>query len=186
MKKKREMKKNKDINALLALLIWAVVAFFIGIGLNVVSVITTPKEPQDTIWEYHRDTVFQDLYWYDTITHDNIIDHYITKTDTVYGKDGTEIALNWEKKTYADTLTNDGDTVSYKAYVAGINPSLDSITFKTNHKVITNTEIAHIQPPKQKKKLKDYVYYGFGVSAGYDPFINKPVMCIGASAGIRL
>lgn len=179
------MKKNKDINALIALLIWAIIAFCIGVGLNVASVIIQP-EPQDTIWEYHRDTVFQDLYWYDTITHDNIIDHYITKTDTFYTSDGEQVALNWEKKTYADTLTNDGDTVSYKAYIAGISPTLDSITFKTNHRVITNTVTAYIPAPKQKKKFKDYFYYGFGVSAGYEPFLGKPAVVIGASAGIRL
>ena len=176
---------NKDIKNLLVLLIAVITSFLVAIAINLASVVKLPEmEIPDTVWRYRVDTLYEDVIWHDTVP--NVIDNYITKTDTVYTKDGSEIALNWEKRTYADTLTSDGDTVSYKAYLAGIDPVLDSISIKTSHKTIVNTEIAYIQPPKQKKKLKDYLYYGVGVSAGYDPFNRKPAMIVGAQAGIRL
>ena len=117
------MKKNKDINALLALLVWAIIAFMIGLGLNVVSVIMQPQEPQDTIWEFKtdtiewHDTVYQDVYWTDTLP--QYIDNTIIKTDTFYTKDGTEIMLEASNKVWADTLTNGEDSVAYWAYTSG-------------------------------------------------------------------
>ena len=175
----------EDMRGLMVVAIAAIIAFLIGICVNVATV--QPDVTTDTIYEHYTDTVWQDREFYDTITFDNVIDHYITKVDTVYGKDGSEIALQWSKKTYADTLTSQGDTVSYKAYLSGIEPVLDSISFKYNKPVITNTNTLTVQVEKAKKKrLGDYVYYGFGVSAGYDPFNQKPCIVIGASAGIRL
>ena len=175
----------KDLKGLAALLVIAVIAFLIGICVNVATV--QPDVTTDTIYEHYTDTLWQDREFHDTITNDNIIEHYITKVDTVYGKDGSEIALQWAKKTYADTLTSQGDTVSYKAYLSGIKPTLDSIQFKTNHRIVTNTNTLTVQVEKAKKKrLGDYVYYGFGVSAGYDPFNQRPAIIVGASAGIRL
>lgn len=183
------MEKNnniyEDLKGLMVVAIAAIIAFLIGIAVNVATV--QPDVTTDTIYEHYTDTVWQDREFYDTITLDNVIDHYITKVDTVYGKDGSEIALQWSKKTYADTLTSQGDTVSYKAYLSGIEPTLDSIQFKTNHRIVTNTNTLTVQVEKaRKKRLGDYFYYGLGVSAGYDPFNQRPAIIVGASAGIRL
>lgn len=177
--------KYEDLKGLMVVAIAAIIAFLIGICVNVATV--QPDVTTDTIYEHYTDTVYYDREFYDTITFDNVIDHYITKVDTVYGKDWSEIALQWSKKTYADTLTSGQDTVSYKAYLSGIEPTLDSIQFKTNHRIVTNTNTLTVQVEKaMKKRLGDYFYYGFGVSAGYDPFNQKPAIIIGASAGIRL
>ena len=182
------MEKNNfwtDIKGLMVVVIAAIIAFLIGVCVNVATV--QPDVEVDTTYIFQTDTVWQDREFYDTITNNNVIDHYITKVDTVYGKDGSEIALQWSKKTYADTLTSQGDTVSYKAYLSGIEPVLDSISFKYNKPVITNTNTLTVQVEKAKKKrLGDYFYYGFGVSAGYDPFNQRPAIIVGASAGIRL
>lgn len=184
------MEKNnniyEDMRGLMVVAIATIIAFLIGIAVNVATV--QPDVTTDTIYEHYTDTVWQDNVITDTITNDNIIEHYITKVDTVYGKDGSEIALQWAKKTYADTLTSQGDTVSYKAYLSGIEPVvLDSISFKYKKPVITNTNTLTVQVEKaRKKRLGDYLFYGFGVSAGYDPFNQRPAIVIGASAGIRL
>lgn len=178
--------KYEDLKGLAALLVIAVIAFLVGLCVNVATV--QPDVTTDTIYEHYTDTVYYDREFYDTITFDNVIDHYITKVDTVYTKEGSELTLQWAKKVYADTLTSGQDTVSYKAYLSGIEPvALDSISFKYNKPVITNTNTLTVQVEKaRKKKLGDYVYYGFGISAGYDPFNQRPAIVIGASAGIRL
>ena len=183
------MEKNnniyEDMRGLMVVAIAAIIAFLVGLCVNVATV--QPDVEVDTTYIFQTDTVWQDREFYDTITNDNVIEHYITKVDTVYTKDGSELALQWSKKTYADTLTSQGYTVSYKAYLSGIEPVLDSIQFKTNHRIVTNTNTLTVQVEKaRKKKLGDYVYYGFGVSAGYDPFNQRPAIVIGASAGIRL
>ena len=183
------MEKNnniyEDLKGLMVVVIAAIIAFLIGVCVNVATV--QPDVEVDTTYIFQTDTVWQDNVITDTITNDNIIEHYITKVDTVYGKDGSEIALQWAKKTYADTLTSQGDTVSYKAYLSGIEPTLDSIQFKTNHRIVTNTNTLTVQVEKaRKKRLGDYFYYGLGVSAGYDPFNQRPAIIVGASAGIRL
>ena len=182
------MEKNNfwtDIKGLMVVVIAAIIAFLIGVCVNVATV--QPDVEVDTTYIFQTDTVWQDREFYDTITNNNVIDHYITKVDTVYGKDGSEIALQWSKKTYADTLTSQGDTVSYKAYLSGIEPVLDSIQFKTNHRIVTNTISTTITAyEKPKKRFRDNFFYGFGVSAGYDPFNQRPAIIVGASAGIRL
>lgn len=183
------MEKNnniyEDLKGLMVVAIAAIIAFLVGLCVNVATV--QPDVTTDTIYEHYTDTVWQDNVITDTITKNNVIDHYITKVDTVYTKDGSELALQWAKKTYADTLTSGQDTVSYKAYLSGIEPVLDSIQFKTNHRLVTNTTTLTVQVEKaKKKKLGDYLYYGFGISAGYDPFNKKPAIIVGGSAGIRL
>ena len=40
--------------------------------------------------------------------------------------------------------------------------------------------------PKEKKKLKDYVFFGPAVTAGYDPFRKQFGMMVGVSVGIDL
>ena len=171
------MKKNKDINALLALLVWAIIAFLIGLGLNVVSVIMQPQEPQDTIWEFKtdtiewHDTVYQDVYWTDTLP--QYIDNTIIKTDTFYTKDGTEIMLEASNKVWADTLTNGEDSVAYWAYTSGYEHKLDSINLWANHKTVTNT-VEVTKYVERKKKFKDYVSISPNISFGYG-FVTKKI-----------
>lgn len=170
---------NNDIKALTALLIVAVIAFLVGISANTCTLHQT--DPVEIIkTEYKTDTVWQDVEVHDTLP--QLEYRYITRTDTVYTKDGQEIALNWENTAWSDTLSSGGDTISYMAYVSGIQPRLDSIDIRANRREIHTTETVYIR----EKQKKNPFFYGLGVFAGYDPFINKPVMGIGATAGIRL
>ena len=170
---------NNDIKALTALLLVAVIAFLVGISVNTCTLHQT--DPGEIIkTEYVTDTVWQDVEVHDTVP--QLEYRYITRTDTVYTKDGQEIALNWENTAWSDTLSSGGDTISYMAYVSGIQPRLDSIDIRANRREIHTTETVYIR----EKQKKNPFFYGLGVFAGYDPFINKPVMGIGATAGIRL
>ena len=170
---------NNDIKALTALLLVAVIAFLVGISVNTCTLHQT--DPVEIIkTEYVTDTVWEDVEVHDTVP--QLEYRYITRTDTVYTKDGQEIALNWENTAWSDTLSSGGDTISYMAYVSGIQPRLDSIDIRANRREIHTTETVYIR----EKQKKNPFFYGLGVFAGYDPFINKPVMGIGATAGIRL
>ena len=170
---------NNDIKALTALLLVAVIAFLVGISVNTCTLHQT--DPVEIIkTEYMHDTIWEDVEVHDTVP--QLEYRYITRTDTVYTKDGQEIALNWENTAWSDTLSSGGDTISYMAYVSGIQPRLDSIDIKANRREIHTTETVYIR----EKQKKNPFFYGLGVFAGYDPFINKPVMGIGATAGIRL
>lgn len=174
----------EDLKGLMVVAIAAIIAFLVGIAVNVATV--QPDVTTDTIYEHYTDTVWQDREFYDTIP--NCIYKYVTKVDTFYQKgDTVPVIFETASKTFSDTLYDGMDTLSYLAYVSGIESNLDSIYIKANRPVITNTTTLTVQVEKAKKKrLGDYVYYGFGVSAGYDPFNQKPCIVIGASAGIRL
>ena len=176
----------EDLKGLMVVAIAAIIAFLIGVCVNVATV--QPDVEVDTTYIFQTDTVWQDREFYDTITVDNVIDHYITKVDTVYGKDGSEIALQWAKKTYADTLTSQGDTVSYKAYLSGIEPvSLDSISFKYSKPVITNTTTLTVQVEKaRKKKLGDYISISPNISFGYGLVTKKIDTYAGVGIAIHL
>lgn len=171
------MKKNKDINALLALLVWAIIAFMIGLGLNVVSMVIEEPQPSyktDTI-EWH-DTVYQDVYWTDTLP--QYIDNTIIKTDTFYTKDGTEIMLEASNKVWADTLTNGEDSVAYWAYTSGYEHKLDSISLWANHKTVTNT-VEVTKYVERKKKFKDRFHFLPNASVGYGVVSKKPDFYLG-------
>lgn len=175
----------EELKGLMVVVIAAIIAFLVGVCVNVATV--QPDVETDTIYEHYTDTVYYDREFYDTIP--NCIYKYVTKVDTFYKKgDTVPVMLETASKTFSDTLYSQNDTLSYLAYVSGIEPvALDSISFKYSKPVITNTNTLTVQVEKaRKKKLGDYVYYGFGVSAGYDPFNKKPAVIVGASAGIRL
>lgn len=175
----------EDLKGLMVVAIAAIIAFLVGIAVNVATV--QPDVEVDTTYIFQTDTVWQDREFYDTITIDNVIDHYITKVDTVYTKDGSEIALQWSKKTYADTLTSQGDTVSYKAYLSGIEPTLDSIQFKTNHRIVTNTNNTTITAyEKPKKRFKDYISISPNISFGYGLVTKKIDTYAGVGIAIHL
>ena len=179
------MKMNNNIyeemKGLMVVAIAAIIAFLVGLCVNVATV--QPDVETDTIYEHYTDTVWQDNVITDTIS--NCIYKYVTKVDTFYQKgDSIPIVLETAQTQWADTLDND---LSYRAWITGINSKLDSISIKYSRPVITNTNTLTVQVEKaKKKKLGDYLYYGFGVSAGFDPFNKKPAITVGASAGIRL
>ena len=175
-----KMYENNDLRNLAILLIAVIATFLFAIGLNLVTV--QYEKPDEIIkTEYRTDTVWQDVEVHDTVC--QMAYKYILKRDTLY-KQGDSIPVIFEtaQTQWADTI---GDSVSYKAWITGIDSNLDSISFKYNRPIVTNTITTQIEKAR-KKKLGDYLYYGLGVSAGYDPFNQRPALIIGAQAGIRL
>lgn len=171
---------NNDIKALTALLIVAVIAFLVGLSVNTCTLHQT--DPVEIIkTEYKTDTVWQDVEVHDTVT--QMAYKYVLKRDTLYKQgDSIPVILETAQTQWADTI---GDSVSYRAWITGIDSKLDSISFRYNKPIVTNTITTQVEKAR-KKKIGDYLYYGLGVSAGYDPFNNRPAMIIGAQAGIRL
>ena len=175
--------QNNDLKNLAILLIAVIATFLFAIAMNFATVrYTEPDHWTDTVTEYRVDTVWQDVVIHDTIP--SLVYKQIVKTDTLYAKDGSEVPLYTENVVYADMLTNDEDSVAYKAYITGIQPRLDSIDIWMNRRFITNNVIQTVTVKEKAKK--NPFYYGIGVSAGYDPFNNRPALIIGAQAGIRL
>ena len=171
---------NNDIKALTALLIVAVIAFLVGLSVNTCSL--HPVEPVETIkTEYVTDTVWEDVEVHDTVC--QMVYKNVMKRDTLYKQgDSIPVILETAQTQWSDTI---GDTVSYRAWITGIDSKLDSISFRYNRPIVTNTITTQVEKAR-KKKIGDYLYYGLGVSAGYDPFNNRPAMIIGVQAGIRL
>lgn len=175
----------KDLKGLAALLVIAVIAFLVGIAVNVATV--QPDVTTDTIYEHYTDTVWQDREFYDTIP--NCIYKYVTKVDTFYQKgDTVPIIFETASKTFSDTLYDGMDTLSYLAYVSGIEPVfLDSISFKYNKPVITNTINTTITAyEKPKKRFKDYISISPNISFGYGLVTNKIDTYAGVGIAIHL
>lgn len=134
-----------------------------------------------------RDTICK------TVTYKDTVPKYITKTivkkDTVY-KDSIPHPLTLETKLYANTITNEGDTTSYEAYVSGYNiddqdyPRLDSINVNTSHKTINTVEtITEVIKVPQKQKL---ITTSPSITAGYNPISKQWGVMIGISANFNI
>ena len=142
----------------------------------------------DTTTVTKHDTIYETKTYTDTIP--QYITQTITKRDTIY-KDSTQHILTLESKTFENTLTQDGDTTTYKAYVSGYNldfqpyPKLDSINLHTSHRIIntntTTTQVITVSQKRSKWHLSPSVGVGYGVvnkqwdaflgiSLGYDIF----------------
>lgn len=163
MNRKESMNNDKLHTILMLIAIVLMVLSFFVIYFKTPATI----EKIDTV--FHTDTFYKDTTL--TVFIDKPVPKYIyvTKTDTVYDKEGNEIELKHENKLYQDTLCNKNDSIILKSYISGVNPTLDSIKadWRKSETIITNTvEIT--------KYIKDKKLFHFGptLSAGYDP-INK-------------
>ena len=172
------------------ILIGFLVAYFI-IGLLCFAIgrwcYVKPIEPitQDTIKIEWCDTVYEHIAVHDTVP--TQIAHTVIKTDTVYTKDGDELPLETALTTWSDTIANDNDTVSYLAYIKGINSSLDSIDINVNRREITKTiEITKYIEKKNKKKFKDYVRFVPSAGVGYGIMSKKPDVYVGFGISVDL
>lgn len=98
------------------------------------------------------------------------------KTDTIT----KDTILNTERKTYIDTLCNEGDTIQLTTTISGCKASLDSISAKWSKHHITKTEYITVTKYIEKPKtFKDHFSLGVGMGYGYglnnkqfEPFIG--------------
>lgn len=170
--------ENKIDKSLVILLVIGTVVMMFLLGVmyyqdKTLSEYRNILENIDTTTVTKHDTI------YDTKTMTDTVPKYITKTitkrDTIY-KDSTQHILTLESKTFENTLAQDGDTTTYKAYVSGYNldfqpyPKLDSINLHTNHRIINTVETITIEKKVAQKQRKWHL--SPQATFGYDP-INK-------------
>lgn len=128
----------------------------------------------DTITNTKTDTLWKDT----TITKTDTKVKYIqvVKTDTVYDKQGNELELITDNKTYIDTICAQSDTAIVTSYISGVNAKLDSlkVLMKKSEVIKTNT-IEVTKYIKQNKRFNVGVQTGVGygfTSRQIEPYIG--------------
>jgi adenylyl- and sulfurtransferase ThiI len=114
----------------------------------------------DTITNTKTDTLWRDT----TITKTKTKVKYIQviKTDTVYDKQGNEIELLTDNKTYIDTITcAQKDTAIVTSYISGVNARLDSLRVEMKKSEVIKTNTITIE-----KYIKDNKRFNVGVQTG--------------------
>lgn len=124
-------------------------------------------------WQiHHQDTVFNekiDTVWKtDSFYKYKLVPkyEYLIKRDTVYDKEGKEIELLTENKTYQDTIICEKDTAEVRIITSGIKSSVDSVFLKLRKSEITKTNTIEITKYIEKKKTFIDRFH-IGVQAGY-------------------
>ena len=171
------MENKWDKSLVILLLIGTlIIAFLLGLVHYQSKTLDTYKDiinKSDTSVITKHDTIYETKTMTDTVP--KYITKTITKRDTIY-KDSTQHILTLESKTFENTLTQDGDTTTYKAYVSGYNldfqpyPKLDSINLHTSHRIINTVETITIEKKVAQKQRKWHL--SPQATFGYDP-INK-------------
>lgn len=124
---------------------------------------------RDTITLITTDTVYDTIEivkWKPKPTKETIV-----KTDTI--TEGT--ILETERKLYADTVSNELDTISYSAEIEGINAKMNYIKFNVKKASINTTETNTITITKRKGGWR----FAPNVSVGYGLVNRKPDIYVG-------
>lgn len=135
----------------------------------------------DTIFTYKTDTLYK--YITHTVTKPTPIDTHIdtTTTDTFASR---------EIITYQDTLSyTDSIKVAYSATVSGIQPSLDTLSFKIKYPEYTNTLTSTITNEKTITKTiykKPKLTAGLSIGTGYGIINKKADVFIGFSLQVPI
>ena len=140
---------------------------------------------QDTVYSTKTDTLWKDT----VITKKELVPKEIVKkkVDTLYLSNGDTMQLITESKRYDELLTSGVDTCELSAFISGVHPSLDSLSWrlKTHHEVVTNT-VEITKYLERKKTLKDRIRFAPNVSVGYGVVNKKPDIYVGFGLGIDL
>lgn len=143
-----------------------------------------------TLTIVEKDTVYRTKTYTDSIQ--KYITRWKTKTDTLFKEnDSIPHVVQLKEKTYSNTITDNNDTIEYKAYITGYDvdtqeyPRLDSIKLNLRH-FLSQTNKSTIQvvkcPQKRSKwRLSPSIGIGYGllnkqsdvflgVTIGYDIF----------------
>ena len=140
---------------------------------------------QDTVYSTKTDTLWKDT----VITKKELVPKEIVKkkVDTLYLSNGDTMQLITESKRYDELLTSGVDTCEVSAFVSGVHPSLDSLSWrlKTHHEVVTNT-VEITKYIEKKRKLKDRFHFAPNVSFGYGLFNKKPDLYVGFGLNVDL
>lgn len=174
------MKNSKYyiISIILCAIIFGIIGYYCG------------NKPQKVI---ETDTVFTtktDTLWKDTtITIKELVPKEIVKkkVDTLYLSNGDTLNLITESKRYDEVLTSGVDTCEVSAFVSGVHPSLDSLSWKlkTHHEVVTNT-VEITKYIEKKKTFKDRFHIQPQVGVGYGLFNKKIDAYVGIGIGVDI
>lgn len=138
-----------------------------------------------TLTIVEKDTVYKTKTLTDSIP--KYITRWNTKIETLFKEnDSTPHTVQLKGKTYSNTVTDDNDTITYKAHISGYDvdsvgyPRLDSIGF-TLRRFVTHTNTTSKQVVNVPQK-RQFITTSPSVMLGYDP-INKQW---GAMVGVSL
>lgn len=175
------VKRIKDIAGILFVVLFIVSLFF-----NVRFCMSNKKLPiNDTI----KTTIFDTIPYYKPVPKDSTVIKYITQvlptanpdstahkptvTDTTKlpseDKDSVEVKIPITQKMY--------ETDTYRAYVSGFNPQLDSLILFPQRDVIT---ITGNYPKPKRKRFGISLQLGYGVTLGRTPQFT-PCLSVGLS-----
>ena len=131
----------------------------------------------------NTDTVYQTKTLTDTIP--QYVTRWKTKTDTLFKENDTIPHLvELKGKTYSKTITDDKDTIEYKAHISGYDvdgqeyPRLDSIGFSLKRFNIQTNTTQVVKVPRKRQ----FITTSPSITLGYDP-LNKQW---GAMVGVSL
>ena len=145
------------------------ICFHINNRMEPIEVIRT-----DTITNTKTDTLWRDT----TITKTDTKVKYIqvVKTDTVYDKQGNELELITDNKTYSDTILCGMDTIDYQIHISGIKSRLDSVSLRLKKSEVIKTNTIEVTKYiKQNKRFNVGVQTGVGygfTSRQIEPYIG--------------
>lgn len=169
------MKLRKDV--IIFGLICAVIGAIIAMAISVLTY--HPTTATEAVREVvKRDTITNTITLRDTVTQERIRHHYteVIKRDTIKA----DTVLITERKGYTIPVATDSVHGEIYASVSGVNPSLDSLSYRLNVPHTTITERVEVE---KIIKQKTHLSYGVGVMAGYSIFSKRPDITAGLFIG---
>ena len=137
----------------------------------------------------NTDTVYETKTYRDTVP--KYITRWKTKTDTLFKENDTIPHLvELKGKTYSKTITDDNNTIEYKAHISGYDvdgqeyPRLDSIEF-TLRRFMTQTNTTSTQVVKVPRK-RQFITTSPSITLGYDPFNKQWGAMVGLSVNFNV
>lgn len=141
-------------------------------------------ESNNTTITTKHDTLYKTFTFTDTVREPEYV--HVYHRDTLY-KDSVPHIITLESKTYENTITNNGDTCTYQAFISGYNldeqdyPKLDSINLHTSHQIINTIQYVTIEKIKPQNVRKWHLSPSVGV--GYGLTQKKCDVYLGISLG---
>ena len=135
------------------------------------------------------DTVYETKTYRDTVP--QYITRWKTKTDTLFKENDTiPHVVQLKGKTYSKTITDDNNTIEYKAHISGYDvdgqeyPRLDSIGFTLRRlNIQTNTTSTQVVKAQQKRQ---FITTSPSITLGYDPFNKQWGAMVGLSVNFNV
>ena len=161
-----DMKRKLNWPIIACLLLWAAVIWFIFSQTRKIE--PTVIEKRDTVTVVETLRITEPMVAESVLVRTKIVRVPVTLTDTTVIHDSVEVALPITQKTYADS--------TYKAWVSGYEPCLDSI--EVYRKTVT-IERTLVQKPKR---------WSIGVTGGYGYGLlhGRPDVFVGVGVSYRL